>query len=75
MAMSGLSGAGESQSHDSHGISEASEAGEASFTWGSVEGVPPTRHGQKQHSPEDCVVETYRKRLNDARQNVKIVQN
>ena len=53
MAMSGLSGAGEAQSHDSHGISEASEAGEASFAWDSVEGAPPTRHGQKQHSPED----------------------
>ena len=31
VAMSGLSGAGESQSHDSHGILEASETGEASF--------------------------------------------
>ena len=53
MAMSGLSGAGESHSHDSHGILEASEVDEASFVPDNVEGISPTRHRRKLHSPED----------------------
>ena len=53
MAMSGLSGASELHSHDSHVSFEASEVDEAACVPDNVAGVLPTRHRQKLHSPED----------------------
>jgi len=64
VVMSGLSGAGESQSHDSHGILEAGEVDEVRFSSDSAEGVSITRHRKKPRSSEGKRVHRASKKAN-----------